>query len=95
MKVKGTWSVWLMLVVMVTFSSVSAAQAQGEENEDAQWFNVDAVNVGLGEVPEEVSRATPRESVRSFVELTEKEDFTAAAHLLNLSELSSDEQRSE
>ena len=92
MKVKGTWSVWLMLVVMVTFSSVSAAQAQGEENEDAQWFNVDAVNVGLGEVPEEVSRATPRESVRSFVELTEKEDFTAAAHLLNLSELSSDEQ---
>ena len=92
MKAKGTWPVWLMLVMMATFSSVSAAQAPGEENEDAQWFNVDAVNVGLGEVPEEVSRATPRESVRSFVELTEKEDFTAAAHLLNLSELSSDEQ---
>lgn len=92
MKVKGLWPAWLVVVVMVTFSSFSAAQTQGEESEDTQWFTVDVLNAGLGEVPEEVDRVTPRESVRSFVALTEQEEYAAAAHLLNLSDLSSDEQ---
>lgn len=92
MKAIGSWSAWVVLVALVTFSSLCAAQTQGGESEDNQWFSVDTLNAGLGEVPDEVNRRTPRESVRSFVELTQAEEYAAAAHLLNLSDLSTDEQ---
>lgn len=92
MKANYSWPVWFVLVITLVFSSLCAAQTQGEEREDKLWFDVDAVNEGLGDVPDEVNRRTPRESVRSFVELTEGEDYTAAAHLLNLSDLSPNEQ---
>lgn len=92
MKANSSWLAWGLLVMALTFSSLCAAQTQGGESEDSQWFSVDALNAGLGEVPDEVNRRTPRESVRSFVELTEEEEYAAAAHLLNLSDLSTDEQ---
>ncbi|AQU81333.1 MULTISPECIES: mechanosensitive ion channel family protein [unclassified Halomonas] len=92
MQKNSSWPVWLALVLIVTFSSICVAQAQGGESEDSQWFSVDTLNAGLGEIPDEVKRRTPRESVRSFVELTEEEEYAAAAHLLNLSDLSLDEQ---
>ncbi|PCF95329.1 mechanosensitive ion channel family protein [Vreelandella nigrificans] len=92
MQKNSSWPVWLALVLIVTFSSICTAQVQGGESEDSQWFSVDTLNAGLGEIPDEVKRRTPRESVRSFVELTEEEDYAAAAHLLNLSDLSLDEQ---
>lgn len=92
MKANGSWSVWVVLLIALSFSSICAAQSQGDESEDRQWFSVDTVNAGLGAVPDDVKRRTPRESVRSFVELTEEEEYAAAAHLLNLSDLSTDEQ---
>lgn len=78
---------WILLLTLL-FSCVSAAQ----EEEEGTWFTVSAVNTGLGEVPEAVQRLTPRETVRSFFTLTEKDDFAAAAHLLNLSDLAPGEQ---
>lgn len=92
MQKNSSWPVWLALVLIVTFSSICTAQVQGGESEDSQWFSVDTLNAGLGEIPDEVKRRTPRESVRSFVELTKDEDYAAAAHLLNLSDLSLGEQ---
>lgn len=92
MKANGSWFVWVVLLIALSFSSICAAQSQGDESEDRQWFSVDTVNAGLGAVPDDVKRRTPRESVRSFVELTEDEEYAAAAHLLNLSDLSTDEQ---
>lgn len=96
MKVNGSWLAWGLLVIALTVSSLCAAQNEGEEGDDSeekQWFTVDSLNTGLGEAPEEVNRVTPRESIRSFLELTDQEEYEAAAHILNLSELSEDEQR--
>lgn len=95
MKANGAWSVWLVLIVALTFSSFCMAQTQEEEGggESRQWFSVDSINAGLGEAPEEVSRVTPREAVRSFLNLTDQEEYEAAAHVLNLAEFSEQEQR--
>ncbi|WP_386082508.1 mechanosensitive ion channel family protein [Vreelandella sp. F11] len=93
MKAQGSWLVWGVLVLVLTFSSLCAAQTQGGESEDSRWFTVDSLNTGLGEAPEEAVRVTPRESIRSFLELTGQEEYEAAAHMLNLAEFPAGEQR--
>ncbi|OAZ91430.1 mechanosensitive ion channel family protein [Halomonas sp. G11] len=93
MKATVSWPAWLVLVLTFTFSSLCAAQTQGEESENRRWFSVDSLNTGLGEVPEEANRVTPREAMRSFLDLTEQGEYEKAAHILNLSELSAAEQR--
>lgn len=93
MKAKHSWPVWLVLMLTVTFSNIGAAQSQGGESESELWFTADALNTGLGDAPEEANRVTPRESIRSFLELTGQEEYEAAAHMLNLAEFSASEQR--
>ncbi|SDL38036.1 Small-conductance mechanosensitive channel [Modicisalibacter muralis] len=90
MKKIGSWRLWLVAAVAFTFCSLCVAQTQGDET---RWFSVESLNAGLGEAPETVKRITPRETIRSFLELTENKDFAAAAHVLNLSELTPAEQR--
>lgn len=94
MKAHGSWPTWVVLVIVFAFSNLCAAQTQGEEGEEAtQWFTTDELNVGLGEAPDEINRMSPREAIRSFLELTEEEDYQGAAHVLNLAELSPEEQQ--
>ncbi|GHA85576.1 hypothetical protein GCM10007159_03410 [Modicisalibacter luteus] len=93
MKTTGSWLLWLVVAVALTFSSLCVAQSQGSESEDRQWFSVDSLNAGLDEPPEAVKRLTPREAIRSFLDLTEKGEFAAAAHVLNLSNLPPAEQQ--
>lgn len=93
MKANSSWLAWVLLVMALTFSNLCAAQTQGGESESERWFTIDALNTGLGEPPEEANRVTPRESIRSFLKLTDQEEYEAAAHMLNLSEFSEDEQR--
>ncbi len=93
MKEKGLWRLWLLAAVALVFSSLCMAQAQEGESEDTRWFSIDSLNTGLGEVPDDVRRGTPREAIRSLMALTQDKDFAAAAHILNLSELSPGEQR--
>lgn len=93
MKTKGLWRRWLVAVVALTLSSVAIAQTSSEDSEETRWFVVDSLNVGLDAPPEAVERVTPRQSIRSFQALTEKEDFAAAAHVLNLSDVPSAEQQ--
>ena len=81
------WRYWLVLLVGLCFSHMGLAQSQGNESEDERWFTADTLNAGLGEVPEEVKRLSPREAIRSFLTLTEEGDYAAAAHLLNLARL--------
>lgn len=101
MKTTGSWPLWLVAAVAITFSSLCVAQTQGggqaqeDESEETRWFSVDSLNAGLDEAPEAVRRVTPRESIRSFLELAEKEEFAAAAHILNLSDLSRAEQQAQ
>lgn len=80
-----TLTAWILLGLALMLSPLGVA-------EERLWYSVDALNAGLGEAPEEVRRVTPREAVRSFMQLTEEGDFAAAAHLLNLSDLDLDEQ---
>lgn len=93
MKVTVSWPAWLVLVIAFTFSSPGMAQTQGGESGSERWFSVDSINEGLGEVPDEVNRVTPREAIRSFLSLTDEENYEAAAHVLNLAEFSNQEQR--
>nr|WP_299244771.1 mechanosensitive ion channel domain-containing protein [uncultured Halomonas sp.] len=93
MKKSGAWRLWLMAAAVFIFSGLSMAQTQNEESEETRWFSVDSLNEGLGETPEAVKRTTPREAVRSFLELTKKGEHAKAAHLLNLSEVPRAEQR--
>lgn len=93
MKKNGSWILWLVTTVTLTISSLCVAQTEGAESEETRWFSVDSLNEGLGNSPEAVNRMTPRESIRSFLELTKNRRFEAAAHILNLSELAPAEQR--
>ncbi|MEC9482422.1 MAG: mechanosensitive ion channel family protein, partial [Halomonas sp.] len=92
MKTTGSWLLWLVTTLALTISGLGMAQTE-EDSEQKRWFTVDAINVGLGEVPPAVNRQSPREAIRSFLDLTEKKNFAAAAHILNLSELPPEEQR--
>lgn len=93
MKTKGLWRRWLVAAVVLTLSSVAIAQTSSEDSEETRWFVVDSLNVGLDAPPEAVERVTPRQSIRSFQALTEKEDFAAAAHVLNLADVPPAEQQ--
>ena len=83
---------WGLLAIALLFSSLCVGQAS-EDDKEMRWFSIESLNAGLDTPPEEVNRLTPRDSVRSFLELTKQQDFSAAAHLLNLSELGAAEQR--
>ena len=93
MKINGAWRLWLMAAVAFTMTGLCAAQTPDEGREETRWFVVDSLNAGLGEPPETIERVTPRELIRSFLTLTENGDLAAAAHALNLAELTPAEQR--
>ncbi|WP_447527932.1 mechanosensitive ion channel family protein [Vreelandella sp. TE19] len=92
MKRSLLWPLWAFGLIAFLFMSESYAQTQDGGSGDGLWFTVDEINVGLGEPPEDVSRVTPREAIRSFLTLTGEESYTAAAHMLNLSDFEPDEQ---
>ncbi|WP_052384141.1 mechanosensitive ion channel family protein [Litchfieldella xinjiangensis] len=98
MKLKDAWPLWIGLVLALAFSSLGMAQTnegkQAQDEERTLWFSIDSVNTGLDEAPDEVERLTPRDAIRSFVELSEEENYAAAAHVLNLSKFPPEEQPS-
>ena len=87
MKKKSFWQLCLVAAAVFTLSSVALAQSSSEGSEETRWFVVDSLNAGLGDPPEAVQRITPRQAIRSFQALTDKGEFAAAAHVLNLSQL--------
>ncbi|MGM8850971.1 mechanosensitive ion channel family protein [Salinicola halophyticus] len=90
MKTMGSWRQWLVAVSMLLVSGLCLAQDEGGGQ---QWYRVDSLNAGLSQTSGSVSLRTPREAMRSFRDLTDKGDFEAAAHLLNLADLTPPEQR--
>ncbi|PAU76139.1 mechanosensitive ion channel family protein [Halomonas salipaludis] len=92
-------AVWAAMAVAILLAGPGVAQmsqgtdANDGDSEEGEWFLLDSINAGLDEVPEQLRRETPRETIRSFLALTEQEDFVAAAHVLNLGELGPAEQR--
>ncbi len=51
-----------------------------------------AINPGLGPVPAEVDRSTPAATWRTFIDLSRKGQFAAAAHCLDLTEIPDEQQ---
>nr|WP_163500862.1 mechanosensitive ion channel domain-containing protein [Halomonas socia] len=92
-------AVWVAMALAILLAGPGVAQmsqgtdANDGDSEEREWFPLESINAGLDEVPEELRRETPRETIRSFLELTEQEDFVGAAHVLNLGELDPAEQR--
>ncbi|MFW5815450.1 MAG: mechanosensitive ion channel family protein [Wenzhouxiangella sp.] len=75
-------------LLLVAFSLSGVAQ----EGANDTWFEVEQINAGLADLPEDLARDTPREAVSEFLRLTEEKRFEDAAHLLDLSEIESAEQ---
>lgn len=77
------------LAAVLVALSVWTGAAQANE----PWFDVEALNEGLGQAPGRVDRSTPRATLESLYRLAAFEDWEAAAHLLDLSEISPSLQR--
>ncbi|WP_447928170.1 mechanosensitive ion channel family protein [Vreelandella sp. EE27] len=92
MKKMIVWPVWVVGLLAFLLAGPGFAQSEYQGSHDRLWFTQDALNAGLGEVPEDVVRVTPREAIRSFMELTNEGRYQAAAHILNLSAIDPDAQ---
>lgn len=66
--------------------------AAGQDAPPERWFEVESLNPGLGEAPDDLDRSTPRQAVRQLLERIDRGDYEQAAHLLNLNQLSQEEQ---
>lgn len=73
--------------VLLAIAAGAADAAQAQETADAPFFEIDALNAGLGAPPEIVVRETPRDALEAFLGLTAQGRLNAAAHLLNLNEI--------
>ncbi|WP_110708164.1 mechanosensitive ion channel domain-containing protein [Salinicola sp. CR57] len=92
MKRTGSWQRCLAAAAIWLVSSLCLAQTQDADSVQ-DWYAIDSLNSGLGKAPGSVKLRTPRESMRTFRDLTDQGDFEAAAHILNLADLSPAEQR--
>ncbi|MFC0337148.1 mechanosensitive ion channel family protein [Kushneria avicenniae] len=96
MTIKG-WRLWrvamaVLLLAGLMLTGVCQAQEDSRGGEPG-WYELDALNVGLEGSLDDTSLRSPREAMRQFMKLTGKEDFRSAAHILNLEDLSPEEQR--
>lgn len=71
----------LILAIALFATTPHPAQAQ-----DAT-FETPALNAGLGPTPDRIDRRTPRAAMASFLRAADEEDWAAAAHVLDLSDI--------
>ncbi|WP_353979713.1 mechanosensitive ion channel domain-containing protein [Salinicola endophyticus] len=88
----GSWLRWWLALSIWLVSSLCLAQTP-DAGGAQEWYAADSLNRGLGPVPDAVKLRTPREAMRTFRNLADQDDFAAAAHILNLADLSPAEQR--
>ncbi|MBW8639190.1 mechanosensitive ion channel family protein [Hoeflea sp. WL0058] len=79
---------FVAIAIIACFAPLSDGHAQEMEN----WFQVDVLNTGLGEMPAEVDRSTPQGAMESFLNATRADNPLVAAHLLDLSDIPETEQ---
>lgn len=75
---------WVLLVTSLPASA---------QDDSALWYEVESINPGLDAPAKDVDRSSPRATLRSFVDLAEARNHDVAAHLLNLSTMPDDEQK--
>ncbi|WP_111558298.1 mechanosensitive ion channel family protein [Paracoccus sediminilitoris] len=71
----------LILATALFATTLHPAQAQ-----DAT-FETPVLNAGLGLTPDRIDRRTPRAAMASFLRAADEEDWAAAAHVLDLSDI--------
>lgn len=81
----------LAAVISLLLVAVNPCAAAGEATA-GNWFDIDQLNAGLGEPPDDLARDTPREAVSEFIRLTADGRLDSAAHVLDLSQLDEAEQ---
>jgi small-conductance mechanosensitive channel len=91
---RGSATAFLFAAVWLLFVSATGAAGQGAADTDPRgtWYPAEALNSGLGSVPDEIRRATPQGALGSFLDAAERQDFAAAAHALNLNGIPPDDQ---
>ncbi len=82
-----------IVVLFVAFiaAAIPGAVAAQEEVSKA-WYDTEDLNTGLGAVPEDLNRQSPRATMRSFLDVADQNAFEQAAHLLNLAHVPEDKQ---
>ncbi|SLN40615.1 putative mechanosensitive channel protein [Roseivivax jejudonensis] len=85
--------VTFVLLALVLLAQALVGPACAQENAGTQsWYEVDAINPGLGERPDEMDLSTPQSSVESFLAAGGADDWDTAAHILDLALIPEDEQ---
>lgn len=76
-----------------TQSAESTSAESGTERAQGNWYAIETLNEGFENPLESSHLRTPREAMRTFLHLTDEENFEAAARVLNLADLSPEEQQ--
>ncbi|QYX55397.1 mechanosensitive ion channel family protein [Roseovarius sp. SCSIO 43702] len=72
-----------ILVCTFAFAVTSALPATAQE----PFFEIDRLNAGLPAPPDAINRTTPRSAMESLQRVIAREDYAAAAHLFDLSDI--------
>jgi small-conductance mechanosensitive channel len=80
----------VLLALGALFLALPSATVSQQSSDPV--FERDALNAGLGAVPDRLDRDTPRTALESFLGAAEAERWDAAAHVLDLTEIDRDRQ---
>ncbi|WP_149757639.1 mechanosensitive ion channel family protein [Roseivivax sediminis] len=82
------------IIFVLTCLALLLPVAAGAQQNAAttSWYEVEALNRGLGPAPVDLDRTTPQSTVESFLSLGRASRFEEAAHLLDLAGWPEDEQ---
>lgn len=74
-----------LILLFLFLPTLSAAQPD-------PFYEIDVLNEGLGNVPADLRRTSPQDSMEAFLDAAEDEDWDRAAHLLDLARIDSERQ---
>ncbi len=89
---RGIFLIALLPVTNLSLTGEAGADVVPGTDESARWFVMDALNVGLDEPGQPLYRATPMDTMDTFIVLTNEEKYADAAHLLDLTQIDPEEQ---
>lgn len=78
-----------LAVLAVLVLATGSANAQDGE----KWFEIETINPGLGDAPDDLDRETPQSALEAFLDATRRYDWNRAAHLLDLREIDETDRR--
>lgn len=82
----------LLPLALLTLLLALPGPGRAQQGELDRWYEVEMVNPGLGNAPQNIDRSTPRAALESFLFRADAEDWESAAHLLDLSPIEPGEQ---